>query len=312
MSARDLLRRVHDFYLAPLPQQGMVGARIVLGLSLCLTYATRLPGSELLFGPDGLAGHAFYARHPVAPQLNQRVMPGLDLLARVPWEGVILALHVLIVLAALAFALGAWTRSAGAITLLLHALFYARNSFVYEGSWAEWVHAPLFYVVCSEAGRHLSIDAWRARARGEPPAPWRGPGWPVRLLQIHVACEYVAAGWSRLDKESWWSGEMVFVALSGATHSRLVIDWAPFLPLLRLGTWGALALEILAPVMLWVPRVGRYWALGLIALHFGLELLTNVGWWGPVMIAGNLAFVLPWNARTVVREERLDALAHRA
>jgi hypothetical protein len=113
-------------------------------------------------------------------------------------------------------------------------------------------------------------------------------------MQIHVTCMYVAAGWSRLDKETWLLGELVFVALSGATHSKLVIDWRPLLPILKLGTWAALALEVTAPVMLWVRPLRRLWALGLVGLHLTLELLTNVGWWNFVMIAGLLSFLLPW------------------
>lgn len=307
---RAWLRRIRAFYLAPLPQHGLVGARILLGLVLCATYAARLRDSGLLFGPNGLGGFAFYQRHPFAPPMNLRVLEPFRALSDVSSEPAILALHVLVVCTSLAFAAGAWTRASGVLTLILHALFYARNPFVYEGSWAEFVNAPLFYVLCSQAGRHLSVDAWRAARRGEPSAPWEGPGWPVRLMQIHVACEYMAAGWSRLDRASWLSGEMVFVALSGATHSRLAIDWRPLLPLLKLGAWASLVLEVLAPAMLWVPRIGRLWAAGLIALHLALELTTNVGWWGPVMIAGNLSFLLPWHGRAVVREQRQDALAH--
>jgi hypothetical protein len=158
------------------------------------------------------------------------------------------------------------------------------------------------------------VDALLARRRGAGTlaASWLGPGWPLRLMQIHVCCMYVAAGWSRFDKTSWLTGELVFVALSGATHSKLAIDWRPFLPLLKLGTWGALFLEVTAPVMLWVRPLRRYWALGLIGLHLSLELLTNVGWWNAVMICGLLSFVLPWRPAALVRHEREDALAHGA
>ena len=153
-------------------------------------------------------------------------------------------------------------------------------------------------MICSGAGRHLSVDAWRAARRGAPPASWLGPGWPLRLMQIHVCCMYVAAGWSRLDKESWLTGELVYVALSGATHSRFVIDWSPFMPILAIGTWGALFLEVTAPVLLWPRLTRRAWALGLVGLHLGLELTTNVGWWQSVMIAGLLSFLLPWSPGT--------------
>jgi hypothetical protein len=288
------LRRAHDFFLAPQPQHALVGARILLGSAIFGTYTARLPEWRWMYGPDGVAGFGFYQRFPDAAPFNQRVAEILHVLAKLPSEAAILGLYLLLLVSALAFAAGAWSRLSGVATLVLHILFYARNSFVYEGSWAEFVNAPLLYVICSGAGRHLSVDALLARRRGAPAAAWLGPGWPLRLMQIHVTCMYVAAGWSRLDKETWLLGELVFVALSGATHSKLVIDWRPFLPILKLGTWAALALEVTAPVMLWVRPLRRLWALGLVGLHLVLELLTNVGWWQAVMIAGLLSFLLPW------------------
>lgn len=292
------LRRIHDFYLAPQPQHALVGARILLGLTIFATYTTRLPGSQLLFGPDGMAGSSFYQRLPDAPAFNRRVSEAFRVLADAGSAEVILGLQLLLVVAALAFAAGAFTRTTGALTLVLHLLFYARNPFVYEGSWAEFIHAPLLYVICSGAGRHLSVDAFRAGRRGRPAASWLGPGWPLRLMQIHICCMYLAAGWSRFDKESWLTGELVYVALSGATHSRLVLDWGPVMPILAIGTWGALFLEVTAPIALWPRFTRRAWALALVALHLGLELLTNVGWWQSVMIAGLLSFLLPWRPRT--------------
>lgn len=291
------------FWLAPQPLHGMVAARILLGLTLAATYALLLPDSARVFGPDGIAGHAFYQRLPTAPPFQPTMGDWFRRLVHVSSAGWILAFQCALVLSALAFAAGLRARWSGGLALLLHALFYTRNPFVYEGSWAEFVHAPVLYVVLSEAGRHLSVDAWRARRRGRRlgEAGWLGPGWPLRLMQVHVACMYVAAGWSRLDKESWLTGEMLFVALSGATHSRLAIDWTPMLPLLQLGSHAALVLEVGAPVLLWVPRLGRWWALGLIGVHLGIEAATNVGWWNTVMVAGLLCFVLPW------RPERLRA-----
>ena len=40
-----------------------------------------------------------------------------------------------------------------------------------------------------------------------------------------------------------------------------------------------------------LARVGPVWAYLLIAMHATLELTTNLGWWGPVMIASLLSFV---------------------
>lgn len=292
------LRAVEAFFFSPQPQHALVTARVLLGGALCCTYAARLPGWALLFGPEGMGGAGFYARFPEAGPWSVRLASPLLALHHVESGALILALLVLLIGASACFACGAFTRTSGALTLLLHALFYGRNPFVYEGSWAEFIHAPLLYVVLSHAGRYASVDARRARARGAPPrADWLGPGWPLRLLQIHTCCMYVAAGWSRLDKQSWLSGDLVFIALSGATHSRFAFDWSAWQPLLSLATWGALVLEVCAPIALWLPVIGHGWALALVGLHLALELATNVGWWQAVMLAGLASFLLPWRRR---------------
>jgi hypothetical protein len=296
----------HDWWLGRAPLHGLVAARILLGGALFLTYARRSFYAGELFGPAGFAGAEFYRRLPAAPPLNPNVGEPATLLRFVPSETAIVGLCALAALCALAFALGFRTRLAGAATLALHFLFYARNPFVYEGSWAEFVHGPLLYTLLAPVGTKLSVDAWlrarRARASGadeetDAADSWLGPAWPLRLFQIHVCCMYVAAAWSRLDKESWLAGEILYLAVSGATHGRFAFDWSALRPLLTLGAWGALALEVVAPVLLWVPRIGVAVGIGLVALHLGIELLTNVGWWNAVMIAGVLTFLLPSHAQ---------------
>ena len=54
---------------------------------------------------------------------------------------------------------------------------------------------------------------------------------------------------------------------------------------LRALTYAALLLELLAPLLLWIRGLSRFWALGLIGLHANLEALTNIGWWQRVMIS---------------------------
>jgi hypothetical protein len=284
---------VEGWFLGPAPLDGLAAARIAFGATLFLCYASRAPVAMDYWGPAGFGGAVFLAQLPDAPPLEQRVLPALAWLRFVPSEGVVWAAWALLLATSAAFALGWRTRLAGALALALHVSFYARNPFAYDGSWAQYLTGPLLYTVLAPSGRMWSLDARRA-----PAASRVAPAWPLRLLQVHTACMYVAAGLSRLDKESWLYGDMVFVALSGTTHSRLAIDWTPWLPLLRIGAWGSLVLEALAPLMLWLPRLGRLWALGLMALHLALELTTNVGFWSYVMIGCLASFALPWPRRT--------------
>jgi hypothetical protein len=280
--------------LAPQPQHALEGARILLGASLLGAYGVRAGAALDHFGPGGFGGHDFYARLPDAPPLAPGPAEIFRVLVGVGSETAILALYGLLLLASLAYTLGVRARLAGAVALLLHVLFWTRNPFAYNGAWAEFLVAPMLYTLAAPIGRHWSVEAWWRRRQGAAPASWTGPGWPLRLLQINACTLYLAAGASRLDKASWLNGEMVFVVLSGATHSRWVLDWSPWMPLLKLATWAALLLEALAPVVLWLGPLGRAWALALVGLHLGLEATMNIGMWSPVAIACLLSFLLPW------------------
>jgi hypothetical protein len=109
---------------------------------------------------------------------------------------------------------------------------------------------------------------------------------------------YLVAGWSRIDSPSWWHGEATFAAVSDLFYARFDADWQALRPLLALATWAAFALEGLAPILLWVPRVGTPWALALLLLHAGLEIVDNHGSWQILMGASLLCFLpAPWVAR---------------
>ena len=91
------------------------------------------------------------------------------------------------------------------------------------------------------------------------------------------------------------SGDMLFVAIDGRTFGRFDFDWFPFIAELRWGGWVALWLEPLAPLMLWLKGIGRWWALALIGLHINLELFSRVDWWQPMMIPLLTVFLpAPW------------------
>jgi hypothetical protein len=113
-----------------------------------------------------------------------------------------------------------------------------------------------------------------------------------------IACGYFA-GRVGLVQEIW--GRRVSSARSSSrvwASSSLDADWQALRPLLALATWAAFALEGLAPILLWVPRVGTPWATALLLLHAGLEIVDNQGSWQILMGASLLYFLpAPWVAR---------------
>ena len=126
------MRSLLDRFFAPQPMQALVVSRIVLGLILFAFYAHALPDVPTLWGPEGLGGYALHQRSDL--DLGGRPLEApLRWLAHNPSVELIWLLYALLLATSLAFSLGFWTRPAGAIALLLHSLFYARNYHAYWG-----------------------------------------------------------------------------------------------------------------------------------------------------------------------------------
>ena len=295
MSRVSPLRAAHRWLFEPRPIHPLVSARIIFGFALFFCYLVRWPDAEILYGPTGLLGPGLIqSTQPLLPHTRwlasqlEAVVPPLSTRG-------LATLYALLLLSSFCFAVGFRTRTAGVVTLLLHVfLLRGRNPFAYWG-WAWMIQPYLAYVLLAPTGRFLSVDAWlKSRRRGAPlpaAAEWVCPAWPLRLLQVHVCTMYAVSAWPRIDDPGWLRGEIVYAAVANALFGRLLIDWQPFKPLLAYLTYVAFVLEPLAPILLWLRTVGPWWAYAMIALHLGLEVLTNLGWWSFVMIAGLLCFV---------------------
>lgn len=303
MSAGPSTRAVDRFF-SPAPQAAMVACRIGFGALLFVSYAAKLPWVQTLYGPRGMGGHELASRFAEGAF-------GRDLDAPFRWllyngsETLVWVLYAALLVAALGFALGVRTRTCGAVALVLHALFLARNQYAYYG-WA-WMAKPfLLYVILAPTGRWVSLEAWR---RGRRAPDWTGPGWPLRLLRLHVCTMYAVAGWNRLDDPVWRRGEAFFGALTDRRFARFDLDWWPFRAWLEPFSHVAFVAEPLAPFVLWVPGLGAAWAILLMALHLGLEIFANVGWWQWLMMTALLVFLpVGWVERPL---RALDRRGHR-
>jgi hypothetical protein len=281
-----------DRFFAPQPMLAVVIGRAVVGSILFLNYASKFSAVQSTYGPEGLGGARLHDR--VAGIAAGRALEEpAQWLHLVSSPVTIWILYSILLLASLSFAIGAFTRSSGAVALLLHTLFHAQM-FTATLGWAVLLKSFLIFLIFSSSGAFASFDAWRRHrhdgTRAESVRQWMGPGWPVRLLQMQV-CAMYAITWLRLDDPGWRNGSMVFAAVGDRWYGRFEFDWFDVFPLLAVLSYLSLALELLAPVLLWVPGVARWWALGLIGLHANLELFANVGWWQPLMIAMLLNFL---------------------
>ena len=119
------------------------------------------------------------------------------------------------------------------------------------------------------------------------------------MLQLHVACVYIAAAYPRLFYNGWIEGGMVFEVLTSASYARLTtVDWYWAKPLLFALNYVVWSVELLAPLLLWIPRFRTWIACTLIALHLGLEMSATIGWWQILMATMLITFLpIPWVER---------------
>jgi hypothetical protein len=124
----------------------------------------------------------------------------------------------------------------------------------------------------------------------------------MRLLQFNISAIYMAASWHRVDDESWIQGDIVWEAVTCGLVSRWPhLDVQALKPVLRLACYAAWALEGLGPLLLWLPRIGPWWAVGCIAMHVGLEVASTVGWWQFTMGVALMSFVWPSLSERILR-----------
>jgi hypothetical protein len=132
-----------DRFFAPQPMQALVVSRIVLGLILFTFYAHALPDVPTVWGPEGLGGHALQQRAGLHLDLGGRPLEApLRWLTANPSMELTWGLYGLLLTSSLAFALGLWTRPAGAV-----ALHFGLEALGNAGWWQPMMSALLLTFV---------------------------------------------------------------------------------------------------------------------------------------------------------------------
>ena len=282
--------RAYAWLASPVDSLAICMSRALLGATLVAAYLQYLPFAHTFFGPHGIGGYDTLERHPHFTGMAFEWYTQIRVLHLLSAEWAMWSLYAVLLLSSTAFAIGMRPRITGAIAALLHMIFYAHNPML-DGGWGSLMGPFVLYVVLCDCGAQLSFDAWWQRRRGGDVAPRRIEPWGMRLLQVHVCVQYLWPGFDRLDAPGWVQGEMVLRELLNSEYGRFELDWMVLAPVLKVITLAVLVIEPAAPFILWMRFVGRYWALALIGMHLGMELLLDTGWWQPMMIAALLPFL---------------------
>jgi hypothetical protein len=234
--------------------------RLALGLYLCVHFAQLVPWGSELFSSAGVLPDA--ATSPLT-----RAFP--NLLAVWDTPAVVTALLALGAVLSVALALGLRDRLAALLLWYLWACLFGRNPLIQNPSlpFVGWL--LLAHALVPAAG------AWR---RGDDAPSWRMPPALFGAAWAVMALAYTYSGACKLGSPSWLDGTALRhvlenpLARPGAVREALL--GMPDL-LLRLSTWGTLALELcFAPLAL--ARRARPWLwITMTALHLALVVVID-------------------------------------
>jgi Vitamin K-dependent gamma-carboxylase len=280
------MSKLEQFFFAPVAFRGLYVMRAAFGAIAVFYYLRLSPHVPALFGPDGVGGHATAVRWPTFPLPVPENFDRFTWLSTVSSLSLVWLLYGLLLLSAALFTLGLRTRLAGLALVVLHVLFTARQPLLPVG-WTQLYPVFVAYLTLAPSGAAWSLDSRRSASLG----PVTFSAWPLRLLQVHVVAMYATAGWPRLRAEAWLKGETVLHAVSDTRFGRWDLDWWSVRGLLAALSYYALFIEPAATVLLPFRATRRWCALGLIALHLGIELVADLGMWQFTMAAAVLSFL---------------------
>jgi predicted DCC family thiol-disulfide oxidoreductase YuxK len=181
------------------------------------------------------------------------------------------------------------------LALYLAVTFASGQAVSLDRFWRRWREARAL----ARSPRPQGSTAGRRVSPGEPgaPRPTISANLALRLIQLHLAFIYGMAGLAKVQGPSWWNGMALWGTMTaGEFVTRDYTALANWPMLLNFLTHASLALELLYPVLIWIPILRPLMITGAVFLHLGIALVApGLTEFGLAMIGANLAFVSgPW------------------
>lgn len=290
-----LLGAVANFVSAPASPRPLAALRIGVAVVLLGQALALAPYLQELYGRQGIVQW---------PLIERMATDGVP---RVGWVAELLAplgispeaslrLVFIVYLTALGPLLVGWhTRLAAVVAWLTHLSLNVSGTIGIYGV-DHFAHIALFYCAVLPVGAAWSLDVKAGRLREEATALAR---LGLRLLQLHLAMSYLAAGLEKAVGEQWWTGEAVWRAVTQPDLMQFDMTWLASWPrLAQLGCWGTLVIEIGYIVFVWPRVTRRAWVLATIGLHVGIGVTMGLVSFSAMMIVLNVAaFLVPAEPR---------------
>jgi hypothetical protein len=216
----------------------------------------------------------------------------------------------------LMFALGLFTRVTSILSLVIVVSFAHRVPQATFG--LDQINAMLtLYLAIGPSGQALSIDRliatkWKGSTASWP-APSAGANVALRLINVHMCVIYFFAGISKLQGESWWTGEAMWRAFSNQEYQSIDMTWLAWHPwLLNFITHVSVLWEIFFCVLIWQRRLRPLMLALALVLHVGIGACLGMWTFGLIMLIGCASFLPTHAVQILVGALSPGRLAHGA
>lgn len=274
-----MMERLEQWLSHPHRLIGIALFRICTGLGISFYLLYHWPERHLIWGDGGLLPREVYLA-----EAADRGIWTLFHLSQSPW-----LLDVVYgggLVAALLFTVGLWTRWMSVAIFLVFWSLYYRNSHVPNGG-DNLIRIQLFFLMFTQAGARLSVDAWLRRRKPKPSSSLRRIARPYCALFHNLAIIamvgqllllYFTSGIYKVMGSMWQEGTAVYYAMRVQDYvwpgiSELI--WASEGGIVFL-TYSSVLFQIAFPFLL-LNRWSKYVAiLGAFFFHTGVGLMMNL------------------------------------
>jgi uncharacterized membrane protein YphA (DoxX/SURF4 family) len=294
----DVWQAWNRFWFEPTDPATLSAIRVFAGAMLFYTHLIWSFDLRGFFGPNGWLPLQLMA------DVSQFTNGGPEAPARWSWSyfnyidspTVLWIVHISALFVFFFLMIGFFSRTMAVLAYLI-AVSYAHR--VTPGAYfgLDKINCLLaMYLMLGPCGARYSVDRlWRLR-RGAPqdvPAS-ASANLAIRLIQVHMCIIYLFSGLGKLQGESWWFGDAIWIASANLEYQSMDMTWLANHPyLINFMTHLTVFWELFYCALVW-PRLTRPWVLLIaICVHGGIALAYGMITFGLVMLIGNLAFVSP-------------------
>ena len=267
------------------------------------------PYLEMWFGETGvLPGDFWRIRDERLPALFQQ----WSLLAMVPRGHVsLLICYSVFLLQTVCLLVGFASRFSAASVFVWLVSFQNRNQMILDGE-DDVLRLISFFLIFMPLAEVWSVDAW-LRNRGNKPGPHAAvePTYQshcspcaVRMLQYVMVLIMFATGVWKLSGEPWRDGTaLYYVARIDDLFGRFPVPHYLFdTPwTVRAMTWGVLYVELVIPLLIWIPKARRFCLFVLLAFHLSNEWAMHLFLFHWIMLLGWTSFLKREDLEAVAR-----------